>query len=101
MGSRKGGIRNFSMKKLGTPIAAGPGTESEKPGFAEVGVPLGWRMRVPWTCLWCLRTRGWPWPPVSVGWAGCLGFFGCFLVPGCLLVGCLVGWPLLIGCWVG
>ena len=32
-------MRNLSMKKFGTPIGAGPGVASEKPGFAGVGVP--------------------------------------------------------------
>src|SRR4051794_27957834 len=31
------------MKKLGTPIGAGPGSASEKVGLAGVGVPSGWR----------------------------------------------------------
>jgi len=39
MGSRKGGIRNWSMKKFGTPIGAGPGVASEKVGFSGVGTP--------------------------------------------------------------
>jgi hypothetical protein len=29
MGRRKGGIRNLSMKKFGTPMRAGPGMASE------------------------------------------------------------------------
>jgi hypothetical protein len=33
-------MRNFSMKKFGTPIAAGPGMASEKPGLDGVGMPL-------------------------------------------------------------
>src|SRR2546429_122383 len=40
-GSRKGGSRNFSMKKFGTPRGAGPGLESEKVGFCGVGLPSG------------------------------------------------------------
>ncbi len=36
-------MRNFSMKKFGTPIGAGPGVASEKLGFAGVGMPLGWK----------------------------------------------------------
>src|SRR5919198_2204650 len=31
------------MKKLGTPIGAGPGTANEKDGFCGVGVPSGLR----------------------------------------------------------
>src|SRR5436305_1202060 len=34
-------MRNFSMKKLGTPIAAGPGVAEENPGFCGVGLPSG------------------------------------------------------------
>lgn len=41
MGSRKGGIRKDWMKKLGTPIAAGPGSEKEKVGLEGVGTPPG------------------------------------------------------------
>ena len=33
-------MRNFSMKKFGTPIGAGPGVESEKLGLAGVGMPF-------------------------------------------------------------
>jgi hypothetical protein len=40
MGIRKGGIRNESMKKLGTPIGDGPGSESENDGFEAAGTPL-------------------------------------------------------------
>jgi hypothetical protein len=40
MGIRNGGIRNESMKKLGTPIGAGPGSESEKVGLVAAGTPL-------------------------------------------------------------
>jgi hypothetical protein len=40
MGIRNGGIRNESMKKLGTPIGAGPGSENEKLGFDGWGTPL-------------------------------------------------------------
>src|SRR5689334_20362022 len=39
MGRRNGGMRNLSMKKFGTPIAAGPGSAGVKVGFAGVGVP--------------------------------------------------------------
>ena len=39
MGSRNGGIWKFSMKKFGTPIAAGPGSENEKVGFDGEGTP--------------------------------------------------------------
>src|SRR5436189_3493979 len=34
-------MRNFSMKKFGTPIGAGPGVAEEKLGFCGVGVPSG------------------------------------------------------------
>ena len=34
-------MRNFSMKKFGTPIAAGPGWASEKLGLSTVGAPSG------------------------------------------------------------
>src|SRR3954447_25299249 len=34
-------MRNFSMKKFGTPIGAGPGSASEKVGSAAVGAPSG------------------------------------------------------------
>ena len=37
---RNGGIRNESMKKLGTPIGAGPGSDSEKVGLLAAGTPL-------------------------------------------------------------
>src|SRR6202012_5124181 len=40
IGIRKGGIRNESMKKLGTPIGAGPGSDSEKVGLVADGTPL-------------------------------------------------------------
>ena len=33
-------MRNESMKKLGTPIGAGPGSESEKVGLVADGTPL-------------------------------------------------------------
>src|ERR1700748_1182099 len=35
-------MRNLSMKKLGTPIGAGPGRASESVGLPRVGVPSGW-----------------------------------------------------------
>jgi hypothetical protein len=37
MGRRNGGIRKELMKKFGTPIGAGPGSEKEKVGLAGVG----------------------------------------------------------------
>ena len=43
MGRRKGGIRNFSMKKFGTPIGAGPGIATDSVGFVVVGTPCGVR----------------------------------------------------------
>src|SRR3954451_22354242 len=36
-------MRNFSMKKFGTPIGAGPGRARLKVGSAAVGAPSGWR----------------------------------------------------------
>jgi hypothetical protein len=39
MGSKNGGIWKFSMKKFGTPIAAGPGNANEKVGFDAEGTP--------------------------------------------------------------
>jgi hypothetical protein len=35
----KGGIWKESMKKFGTPICAGPGSENAKVGFAAEGTP--------------------------------------------------------------
>src|SRR6478752_6785354 len=32
-------MRNLSMKKLGTPIGAGPGSASERLGFVSAGLP--------------------------------------------------------------
>ena len=43
MGSRNGGISNWPMTKLGTPIGAGPELPTVSVGFALVGTPLGWR----------------------------------------------------------
>src|SRR4051812_9333587 len=43
MGRRKGGMRNFSMKKFGTPGSAGPGVATERVGSLGVGVPSGLR----------------------------------------------------------
>ena len=37
---RNGGIWNELMKKLGTPIGAGPGSESENVGLLAEGTPL-------------------------------------------------------------
>src|SRR3954452_11749344 len=37
-------MRNFSMKKFGTPIGAGPGRARLKVGSAAVGAPSGWRV---------------------------------------------------------
>ena len=34
-------MRNFSMKKFGTPIGAGPGRAREKVGLSGVGAPPG------------------------------------------------------------
>ena len=36
-------MRNLSMKKFGTPIAAGPGMASDVVGFCRVGTP--WSLR--------------------------------------------------------
>src|SRR3954467_10300119 len=40
IGRRNGGIRNLSMKKFGTPMAAGPGDAIEAVGFVGAGMPL-------------------------------------------------------------
>src|ERR1019366_8374995 len=40
IGSRNGGILKLSMKKFGTPIGAGPGSESENAGLCTDGKPL-------------------------------------------------------------
>ena len=37
-------MRNFSMKKLGTPMRAAPGSASETVGFSSVGEPSVWRV---------------------------------------------------------
>src|SRR3954452_3697751 len=36
-------MRNFSMKKFGTPIGAGPGTATESVGLVGVGTPCAVR----------------------------------------------------------
>src|SRR5215207_2804878 len=68
MGSRKGGISNESMMKLGTPIGAEPNWAMVRAGLASVGVPSG------------LRTGGcsifWRWPLIT---SLALPFFGAFL----------------------
>jgi hypothetical protein len=58
------------MKKFGTPIGAGPGSESENVGFDAVGTPLwfddlrdfgfdlGFGLGLCGFCLWCLWARG-------------------------------------------
>ncbi len=46
MGSRKGGIENWSIRKLGTPSGAGPKSATVRVGLAFVGTPLG--LRVGW-----------------------------------------------------
>src|SRR3954447_80649 len=35
-------MRNLSMKKFGTPMRAGPGCASVKPGLAGAGLPSAW-----------------------------------------------------------
>src|SRR3954452_15795709 len=109
MRSRNGGMRNFSMKKFGTPIAAGPGWASEKDGLEAVGVPSGVR---------ALASRSWRWAPRSstvlapsrvLAFAGTLVLVGC-LPPGPAGCGVCVGsegllvvgvvWPGCVG-WVG
>src|SRR3954447_24196136 len=96
MGSRKGGIRNLSMKKLGTPIGAGPGTESEKLGLEGVGAPPGVRVG-----SWRFFTRvpavssTWVVPKVVVEGEGCPGAAGRVT-----LVGCCWGAPLDCGACV-
>src|SRR5438128_907248 len=47
MGSRKTGMLNLSMKKFGTPIAAGPGMASDVEGFERVGTPWPLRRSLP------------------------------------------------------
>ena len=42
--SRKGGIANWSMRKLGTPIGAGPKSAIVRVGLAFVGTPSGARV---------------------------------------------------------
>ena len=37
-------MRNFSMKKFGTPMRAGPGVASESVGLSSVGEPSVWRV---------------------------------------------------------
>ena len=44
MSSRKGGIANWSMRKLGTPIGAGPKSAIVRVGLAFVGTPSGARV---------------------------------------------------------
>ena len=78
MGSRKGGIANWSIRKLGTPSGAGPKSATVRVGLALVGTPLG--LRVGWSgagvaadrsrptcrrCRWPRRRalRGRPDPP--------------------------------------
>src|SRR4051812_14710546 len=39
IGSRKGGVRNLSVKNVGTTMGAAPGSAGESVGFARVGVP--------------------------------------------------------------
>src|SRR4051794_25427400 len=100
MGSRKGGIRNLSMKKLGTPIGAGPGTESERLGLEGVGAPPGVRVGT-----WGFFTRVpavssiWVVPKVVVEGEGRPGrrtVVGCFcgLPPDC--GACVVLSPVLV-----
>src|SRR5687767_7718637 len=43
MPSRNGGIANWSIRKLGTPIGAGPKSAIVRVGLALVGTPLGAR----------------------------------------------------------
>jgi hypothetical protein len=40
MGMRNGGIWNELMKKFGTPIGAGPGSDSENVGLFGEGTPF-------------------------------------------------------------
>src|SRR3954470_13980908 len=51
MGSRNGGIVNWSMRKLGTPSGAGAAFAIVRVGLVLVGTPLG--------------ARGGCWPPVA------------------------------------
>src|SRR5436309_14565348 len=72
MGSRNGGMRNFSMKKLGTPIGAGPASANENVGLSTVGVPslargcpLGSRLGL--MSFLFLRGRLREFPPLPLG----------------------------------
>src|SRR3954470_16585337 len=49
IGSRKGGIRNLSMKKFGTPTRAAPTVASEKLGLVGAGDPSEWVRTGAWT----------------------------------------------------
>src|SRR3954454_9725304 len=111
MRSRNGGMRNFSMKKFGTPIAAGPGWASEKDGLDAVGVPSGVRALASRSWRWAPRssTRLAPsrvlalsglavvvscWLPLPPGLGACVGVVG--------VVGVVwPGWVGYVGCWGG
>jgi hypothetical protein len=49
-------MRNFSMKKFGTPIAAGPGWASENDGLSTVGAPSGARALALRSSRWAPRS---------------------------------------------
>src|SRR3954471_164076 len=103
-------MRNFSMKKFGTPIAAGPGWAREKEGSAVVGVPSGVRAFASRSWRWAPRssTRLAPsrvfafpglvvvvscWLPLPSGLGACVGVVG--------VVGVVPGWLGWVGCWGG
>ena len=87
-------MRNFSMKKFGTPIAAGPGWASEKLGLSTVGAPSGVRALAVRSSRWAPRssTRLAP----SRVFACCLG---CVVVVGCLPPFSPLGWGAWVGSW--
>ena len=71
-------MRNFSMKKFGTPIAAAPGCAREKVGLLGVGDPSGFVV-------------------LAFGWA--FFFLGCVLVlQGGGDFGCWARWPTALSC---
>lgn len=71
MGSRKGGILNESMKKFGTPIAAGPGSAKEKVGLEGVGTPSRLTGGGGATVVWVVPV----WPEEGLVFGLLVGFF--------------------------
>src|SRR5213592_3558536 len=79
MESRKGGIVNWSIRKLGTPSGAGPKLATVSVGLAFVGTPLGSRVGCCGTALRfspelevppLVAPPATPWPPEPPGPAG-------------------------------